>query len=235
MQPSSGALFVTGVDYANGFARQNPLGVLRAYRSAFSSQEGHRLVVDTIHADRYPAEHALLLGAAAERPDIEVRAVDLWSPAARDRFLAGADCYVSLHRADGGLGEVAKAMAWGTCTVVTATPASLEFQTDQDSGLVRSEAVPVPDAEYRYPTGSVWYDADPDHARALLRSVVEDPGLTTLKVRRAREVAGRRFSRAAATGAIRARLSDIGPRLHPTHRGDRMRPRGAPAGAAARR
>ena len=47
-----------------------------------------------------------------------------------------ADCYLSLHRADGGLGAVAKAMSWGTSTVVTATPASLEFQTDRDSGLV---------------------------------------------------------------------------------------------------
>ena len=61
------------------------------------------------------------------------------SAAERDRLLACADCYLSLHRADGGLGSVAKAMSWATFTVVTATPGSLEFQTDrgQWSGPIR--------------------------------------------------------------------------------------------------
>ena len=54
-------------------------------------------------------------------------------------LVADADCYLSLHRADAGLGAVAKAMSWGTSTVVTATSASLEFQTDEDSVLVASE------------------------------------------------------------------------------------------------
>ncbi len=128
---SVGLVFASVVDYDNGFARQNPLGAVAAYSAAFAPGDGHRLIIDTIHADHYPEEHGRLLDAAEGRSDVTVRQLDPWSAADGDRLLADADCYLSLHRADGGLGAVAKAMSWGTSTVVTATPASLEFQTDR--------------------------------------------------------------------------------------------------------
>ena len=150
------------------------------------------------------------------------RYVTASSATERDRLLASADCYLSLHRADGGLGSVAKAMSWGTFTVVTATPESLEFQTDQDSGLVRSETVAVSADEYRYPSGSSWADPDLEHASSILRSVVGDPDVTAAKVRRARRVAARRFSPSVAVAAVHARLADIDARLHAGHRRDRV-------------
>ena len=210
-----GFVFAASIDYDNGFIRQNPLGVVETYIAAFSPGEGHHLVIDAVHADRYPVEHALLVDAADGRPDVVVRRRDRWSAAEGDRLLACADCYVSLHRADGGLGAVAKAMSWGTLTVVTATPASLEFQTEQDSGLVRSEPVPVAAGEYRYPPGAVWADPDLEHASSVLRSVVADPGGTAGMVRRARQVATHRFSGSVSVAAVRARLADIDARLHP--------------------
>ena len=215
-----GFVFACSVDYDNGFARQNPLGAVKAYTAAFSPKDGHHLVIDACHADRYPQEHALLVGQADGRPDVAIR--HGLSAAERDRLLACADCYLSLHRADGGLGSVAKAMSWGTFTVVTATPGSLEFQTDQDSGLVLSEPVAVPADEYRYPSGSSWADPDLEHASSLLQSVVGEPDVTAAKVRRGRGVATRRFSPSAAVAAVHARLADIDARLHAGHRSDRI-------------
>jgi glycosyltransferase involved in cell wall biosynthesis len=152
-----------------------------------------------------------------------VRHLDPWSAADADQLLADADCYLALHRADGGLGAVAKAMAWGTYTVVTATPASLELQTDRDSGLVHSEAATIPPGEYRYPRGAVWAEPDLAHASALLRAVAAEPALTAAKVGRARQVAGRRFSRSLAATTVRARLSDIESRLSAGRKSDRVR------------
>jgi hypothetical protein len=215
-----GLVFACSVDFDSGFARQNPLGAVKAYTGAFSPSDGHHLVIDASHADRYPREHALLVGLADGRPDVAIR--HGLSAAERDRLLAEADCYLSLHRADGGLGSVAKAMSWGTFTVVTATPESLEFQSDEDSGLVHSETVAVPVDEYRYPTGSSWADPDLEHAGSLLQSVVDDPDATAIKVRWAREVATRRFAPSAAVGAVRSRLADIDARLHAGHRRDRV-------------
>jgi len=215
-----GFVIACSVDFDNGFARQNPLGAVHAYTAAFSPADGHHLVIDASHADRYPQEHALLVGLADARPDVVIRHSS--SAAERDRLLARADCYLSLHRADGNLGSVAKAMSWGTFTVVTATPASLEFQTDQDSGLVRSETVAVSADEYRYPSGSSWADPDLEHASSVLQSVVADPGVTAAMVRRARRVATRRFSPSVAVAAVHARLADIETRLHSGQRSDRV-------------
>ncbi|MFZ0249868.1 MAG: glycosyltransferase [Acidimicrobiales bacterium] len=211
--PTRGLVFASSVDYDIGFTRQNPLGALAAYRSAFSPRDGHRLVIDTTHADRFPHEHARLIAAAEGRPDVEIRQLDPWSAVDRDRLLAGADCYLSLHRADGGLGAVAKAMTWGTFVVVTSTPTSLEFQSEQDSGLVRSVTVPVPSDEYRYPRGSAWSDPDLDHASSLLRSAAGEPAAVAARVLRARQAAARRFSRSAAAAAVRSRLTDIDARV----------------------
>ncbi len=217
-----GVVFASSVDYDRGFTRQNSLGVVEAYTAAFSPQDGHHLVIDAVHAVRYPVEHALLLDATDGRPDVEVLQRDDWSAADHDRLLACCDCYVSLHRADGGLGAVAKAMSWGTFTVVTATAASLEFQTDEDSGLVRCESTPVPADVYGYPSGAAWADPDLEHASSILRSVVADPGVTTAKVRRAQRVAARRFSSSAAAAAVRARLAEIDAHLHPDCRTGRV-------------
>ncbi len=210
-----GFVFASSVDYDDGFIRQNPLGVVEAYTAAFTPADGHHLVIDAAHADRYPVEHARLVEAADARPDVAVLRRDRGSAADRDGLIAWSDCYISLHRADGGLAAVAKAMSWGTCTIVTATSVSLEFQTEQDSGLVRSVPVPVPGDEYRYPHGSAWADPDLEHASSLMRSVVADPRATAAKVGAARKVAARRFSRSVATAAVRARLADIDARLHP--------------------
>jgi GT2 family glycosyltransferase/tetratricopeptide (TPR) repeat protein len=219
-----GFVVASSLDYDNGFARQNPLGAVEAYTAAFSPADGHHLVIDTIHADRYPDEHAHLISAVDGRPDVALRHADGWSAVERDRLLASADCYLSLHRADGGLGAVAKAMSWGTFTVVTSTTASLEFQTERDSGLVRSEIASIPADEYRYPSGATWVEPDLQHASSLLRSAVSEADSTGAKVRRARQVAGRRFSRSVGAAAVRARLADIDDRLRPARRGDRVRP-----------
>jgi GT2 family glycosyltransferase len=233
--PSGGLVVASIVDYDNGFARQNPLGALAAYRAAFTARDGHRLVIDTTHADRYPEEHARLIAAAEGRPDVDIRQLDPWSAVDRDRLLAGADCYLSLHRADGSLGPVAKAMSWGTFAVVTSTPASQEFQTDNDSGLVRAGVVPVPPDEYRYEPGSAWADPDLDHASSLLRSLVADPGVVAARVLRARQVATRRFSRSVAAREVRSRLADIDARLQEGRRTERTgaEPPRAPAVARA--
>ena len=126
-------------------------------------------------------------------------------------------------------------MSWGTPTVVTATSALLEFQTDEDSGLVSSEAVMIPAGEHRYPPGSAWAEPDVEQATALLRAVASEPGVIAVKVGRARQAASRRFSRSVAVAKVRARLADIDARLHAVRRSDRVSVERARDHAAGRR
>jgi hypothetical protein len=114
-------------------------------------------------------------------------------------------------------------MSWGTFTVVTSTPASLEFQTDQDSGLVHSAPTTIPASDYRYPSGATWSEPDVEHASVLLRAVASEPGVTAAKVRRARRSATHRFSESQAATTVRSRLADIDARLHAGRGNDRVR------------
>jgi hypothetical protein len=80
----------------------------------------------------------------------------------------------------------------------------------------------VPSDEYRYPSGSAWADPDLEHASSILRSVVDDPGGTAAKVKRAQRIATRRFSGSGAAAAVQARLADIDARVHPGQHRERF-------------
>lgn len=206
--PPGRMVFTCCLDYESGFERQNPIGAVAAYSSAFSPDDHHRLVIDTVHADRYPEEHGMLMAAADGRPDIVLRLLDPWSGEEGDRLLSAADCHLSLHRADGGLGAVAKAMSWGTLNVVAATP-SLEFLGPDEGFLVPAAPVAVGACEYRYPSDAVWHEPDLEHARSMLQAMAADPDGTATKVLRARRAAAHTFSRSKAAAMVRARLTAI--------------------------
>jgi len=94
--------FVTSVDFARGFERQNPLGVVQAFRTAFAPGKGARLVIEAAHWERSPQQYATLCDAVSDREDIELV---LDPEGVGGRVFAGRTtgdaCFVSLHRSEG--------------------------------------------------------------------------------------------------------------------------------------
>ena len=223
-QDPSSFVFAAHVDYDTGFERQNPLGVVEAFRRAFPAPGGPRLVIDTVHAARFPAEHATLLAAVGDRTDIAVR-----GGAEGDGRLPGAVgpcCFVSLHRSEGTGLVLARAMARGIPTIVTGHSFSAELQGDLDSFQVPFSLAPVPSTEYRCGRGGSWAEPDLDAAADAMQFVVSRPRPVAVKARRAQERARRQFSPSRAVGAMMDRLVAIdrlryerGPRPR-TARGD---------------
>jgi GT2 family glycosyltransferase/tetratricopeptide (TPR) repeat protein len=222
-------VFLTPVDFDTGFARQNPLGVVDSFCSAFAPGEGPRLVIETSHSDRHPRELAALSDAVDGRSDISVVDAGEEDPRRRAPEIAGADCLVSLHRSDGSGLLLARAMASGTPTIATSYGANTEFQGERDAFLVPFGLEPVPQVRGEYPVGARW--AVPDQAAAALamRRVVEDPRAASAKARRARERARREFTPSRAARAIRDRAVTIDRRRH----GDGSSSRGPVAGHLA--
>ena len=97
----SGFTFSASVDYETGFERQNPLGVVAAFRQAFRPGEGPVLAIEAAHADRYPTEHAALVDATADRPDITVRDGGRGATSEVSSAWPRRSCVVSLQRSDG--------------------------------------------------------------------------------------------------------------------------------------
>lgn len=202
--------FLASIDYASGFERQNPLGIVEAFRTAFRPREGPRLVIQTTHSSQYRVEHARLVDALCNRPDIVLIENSGDSPA---RFLegrvAGRSCFVSLHRSEGTGLLLARAMALGIPTIVTGYSFSAELQGGNDSFQVPFEIKPIPDNEYRCMPGGQWAEPDIDKAAKAMRLVVEQPKFAMAKAGRAKKRQLRQFSPGQAARDMKDRLVTI--------------------------
>ncbi len=221
--------FVARIDYETGFERQNPLGTVAAFRAAFDAGAGPRLVIETAHAARYPAEHAALIDAVAGRPDIAVhhdaagRSEDaLFGRSGRN------SCFVSLHRSEGTGLALARAMAKGIPTIATAHSFSAEMQDQRNSVLLPFARTPIPRTEYRCQPGGSWAEPDLDGAARAMRLVFEQPAMAAARARRAQERARRQFSPTRSIGAMHGRMVAVDrvrykdPTPPGTRRGDRL-------------
>lgn len=177
-------VFLFTFDMASTLARKNPLGLIEAFRQAFTPADPVELVVKVSRGETNRPDLERLTEACAAAG---VRLIDRILP--RDELLALMGCcdsYVSLHRSEGlGLG-MAEAMLLGKPVVGTAYSGNLDFMTDANSYLVRAGRVASGAAANPYPAGLMWGDPDLAHAAELLRRVVEQPAEARAKGERAR-------------------------------------------------
>ncbi|MHB1209908.1 MAG: glycosyltransferase [Acidimicrobiales bacterium] len=211
---STGMVFLASIDYAAGFHRQNPMGAVRAYCLAFGPREGHRLVIETAHAARYPLEHEILMNAVADRPDIEILEsgrgasgliVNDWSD---ERA-----CFVSLHRSEGTGLALVRAMNARVASIVTAHSCGAELLGERDSFQVPFTLEEMPISETYGVAGRSWAQPDVEQAASAMRIMAEDAQTLRLKARRAHERAKRSLSSVQSVRAIRNRILAIEKQL----------------------
>ncbi len=200
--------FLAGVDYITGFERQNPLGIVKAFTTAFRPGAGPGLVIEACHADRHISEHKTLLEAVAGRSDIIV--VDNYGRSSGRVFgkIGTRACFVSLHRSEGTGLMIARSMARSIPTIVTAQGFSREFQSPQDSFQIPFSPVPIPEDELRCLPGGKWAEPDLDKAAKAMRMVVERPKVASSKVQQAKERA-RQMSPGKVAKGTKERLAAI--------------------------
>lgn len=204
-------LLLFSFDYLSTAERKNPLGLLDAFRRAFTPGEGPVLVLKSINADLRPAEAERVRLAAAAHPDVLLLEGYL-DAAERDALVALSDCYVSLHRSEGLGLTMAEAMAWGKPVIATAYSGNLDFMTDENSFLVPWEPVAIPEGAAPYPAGGTWAEPDLDAAAAALRVVVDRPDVAAARGARAARDIATLHSADVAGRRVAARLEEIGDR-----------------------
>lgn len=169
-----GFLFMFLFDHHSIFERKNPLAAIEAFKRAFPPDSGPSLVVKSINHEFHPHAHERLLLAAAEHPDVHL--LDNYV-SARDKnaMIASADCYVSLHRAEGFGLTMAEAMCLGKPVIATRYGGNLDFMDDRNSWLVDCRMVPIGAGQKPYPAEGEWADPDLDQAAHHMRSIFADP------------------------------------------------------------
>ncbi|CAH2600983.1 Glycosyltransferase family 4 protein [Rhodovastum atsumiense] len=90
-------------------------------------------------------------------------------------LISACDCVVSLHHAEGGGRDLGEAMAWGRLAMGTGWSGNLDLMTGENSLLVRHRLVKLKKGDHPHWRGQSWAEPDLDHARDLLRPVLDDP------------------------------------------------------------
>jgi glycosyltransferase involved in cell wall biosynthesis/SAM-dependent methyltransferase len=205
LQLPDGFVFLFLFDFYSTLARKNPLGLVEAFSRAFAPGEGPQLVLKSHNGDFKPDRLARLREAIGDRPDIHV--VDRFLSAAdMAALMRRADCYVSLHRAEGFGLTLGESMALGTPVIATGFSANLDFMTAENSYLVRHTETQVGPEGENYPAQGTWAEPDLDHAAALMREVWEHPDEAAARGARAQREIAEHFSLEAVGEAARARL-----------------------------
>jgi glycosyltransferase involved in cell wall biosynthesis len=201
-------VFLFAFDMNSRLPRKNPLGLIRAFRTAFRPCEPVDLVIKVSPQEQFYSEWWRELRTAAA--DAGVKLID--RSMSREELLglmSACDAYVSLHRSEGFGLTMAEAMLLGKPTVATAYSGNLDFMTRENGFLIDSALVPVDAQAVAAPPGAVWAEPSLEHAAAVFRSIVANPAAAAVKGRRARAELRDRLSHRAAGVRMATRLRAI--------------------------
>lgn len=188
--------------------RKNPLGLVECYRETFAVGDGTMLVLKTMNGRTNAEGMERLRWACMGRPDI-ITIDDALDSADTNALMNMADCYVSLHRAEGLGLTMAEAMLMGKPVVATGYSGNMDFMNDDVAYLVPWSAGAVPKSAAPYSASSTWAEPDLARASAILSDIVNNPEAALAVGARAREHLLTNYSPARCGAAMQQRLTQI--------------------------
>lgn len=202
-------LFLTACDASSFLERKNPLGAVTAYRLAFPAPREDAMLVVKLHRAETGGEAVeALRRAAAGRDDILLLETTL-SRGAMTALLAAADCVVSLHRSE-GFGQIpAEGMLLGKPAILTHWSGNVDYMRPGNSFPVGYRMVPVGRDVGPYRAEQSWADPDLAEAAAVMRRLLDEPGLGPVIGRRGQRTIREEFSPEVIGQRMAARLTEI--------------------------
>lgn len=210
--PTDAFTFLFFFDFNSYVARKNPEAVIGAFCSAFPVErcEAVRLVIKVHGGASKPSEYAQFLQAIKDR-DTRIILIDATLSDQQMRGLIRAcHVFVSLHRSEGFGRGLAEAMYYGKPTIATAYSGNMDFTTQETSGLVDFQLVPVLDGQYPHWQGQHWAEADMAHASYWMRKFFENQDLCHKLGEHAARVIRASHGAVAVGQRMRLRLKEIG-------------------------
>lgn len=187
--------------------RKNPLGLIRAFRAAFATDEPVSLVLKTSFGDRHPAQLRELREAAAGS---QITIIDqVYSPDEVLSLMDACDAYVSLHRSEGLGLTMAEAMLLGKPVIATNFSGNVDFMDADNSLLVKQHLVKVGQSIPPYSADLEWAEPCTEDAAACMRRLYEDQAWARELGERGRKSTEGRVSLEEAGRRMAARLSEI--------------------------
>lgn len=198
-------------------ARKAPWRAIRAFVRAFDGDDGVTMVVkgpvkaQGSAVDQRPTRVAAQIEAIRSMvpspPPVVLITGDVTDRDIQVLHAVG-DCYLSLSHGEGWGLSVFEAAASGNPVVTTGWGGTIAYLGERWPFLVEFELVNVVDVAgaSSFSADQRWASADVDHARDLLRRVIDDPDAAARECLSATGDLRRRFSREAVTPALLSAL-----------------------------
>ena len=201
-------VFLYIFDFYSTFQRKNPDKVIRAFLQNFSGRSDVMLVIKYTNADIDGANARLLNRMTDGHENIHIingylQRNDMAA------LLKRADCYVSLHAAEGFGLTIAEAMMLGKPVIATGYSANMDFMTVNNSFPVRYTLTEIQKSDGAYLKGQVWADPDEAHCAALMKHVADNPKEAARIGSRAKSDIAVLFNKHAIGRRIKTRISRI--------------------------
>jgi glycosyltransferase involved in cell wall biosynthesis len=207
-------VFLASCDALSGVYRKNPLGTMRAFLAAFPHDAKVKLVIKTHSVDRVRATREMDVWRSIRNVVAECERIVLVDRILDDEeqqaLIEGADCFVSLHRAEGFGYHMLEAMTLETPVIATAYSGNMEFCDERTAFLVPYRLIPVGPGEYpRTRSDQLW--AEPDLAGSVeaMKTVFHNRETREARVAAARRLAETRFSTEAFAQRLDMRIKEI--------------------------
>lgn len=188
--------------------RKNPLGLIRAFASAFRPGEPVQLVLKTSFAERHPEQFQALKDAAAKVGNVKI-INEVYSPGDVLALMDACDAYVSLHRSEGLGLTMAEAMLMGKPVIATDFSGNVDFMDEGNSLPVRYEIVKLGKAIPPYDAHFEWAEPSEAHAAELMRRVFDNQAWAAELGGRAKASAQAALSVDVAGEKVARRLAEI--------------------------
>ncbi len=215
--PEGGYLFLAMFDTRSVLQRKNPLGVLRAFKTAFPGNDANATLVMKFNNSDAPDP---MFEQVREEIGGHTNVIVLDRPMERDEInslIKACDCFVSLHRSEGfGLGP-AEAMSLGKPAIVTNWSGSTDYMTADNCIPIDYKLVKLGRDYGPYKAHQHWAEPDLEQAAHWMKKIADDPDLAQCIGARGRETINANFSPEAAGQKILARLEQIRSKAYKTH------------------
>ncbi|HEY2846218.1 MAG TPA: glycosyltransferase family 4 protein [Pyrinomonadaceae bacterium] len=171
--PEGKFVYLFVFDFGSGYKRKDPPAVIRSFLAAHGENDDVLLVIKSAnsHLDT-PGRDEIrkLIGDARN-----ILWIDKLLP--RDdiiHLMRRADCYVSLHRAEGFGLTIAEAMSLGKPVIATGYSGNMDFMTAENSFPVRYRPTAIDAGRSDIYRGKgEWAEPDEQHAADLMRYVYD--------------------------------------------------------------
>ena len=200
-------VFLFMFDFFSFMERKNPVGLVRAFQSAFGADKRVKLFIKVSHSD-FAAADFEQLKQSCQAPNIQLYDAVLPREGI-NALMALSDCYVSLHRSEGFGLTLSESMSLGKPVIATAYSGNMDFMHDDNSFLVKYELAQLEKSHGPYKKGLVWADPDLDHAAELMRYVYENREAAMAIGKKAQEDIQRQLHPLAVGRAMQERLDVV--------------------------